>query len=305
MAPRGGSDVRGRRARLFRLGQDPCARGRTSRTAASTTSSRRPTFDEMLDADELLEWAPFVDHRSGTPRAVRRAALDAGTDVILEIDVEGRRAGTGDGPGRDPDLPRTAIAWTELERRLRGRGTEDDERIARRLETAAWEMTQRGWFDHVVVNDDVVRAADEVAAIIEASRTGRLPTALGHPEEILMIEPKIDDLLAAVDSKYTLVILAAKRAREINSYYSQLGEGRAEFIPPLIESGGLTQQAVVDRPRGDRRGEDRLRATRGARRRVAPRSPDDGCCSASRGASPHTRRGCWPGSWSRREPTSA
>ena len=47
-----------------------------------------------------------------------------------------------------------------------------------------------------------------------------------------MIEPKIDDLLAQVDSKYTLVILAAKRAREINSYYNQLGEGRAEFVPP-------------------------------------------------------------------------
>ena len=52
-----------------------------------------------------------------------------------------------------------------------------------------------------------------------------------------MIEPKIDDLLAAVDSKYSLVILAAKRAREINSYYSQLGEGRGEFVPPLVESG--------------------------------------------------------------------
>ena len=52
-----------------------------------------------------------------------------------------------------------------------------------------------------------------------------------------MIEPKIDDLLAAVDSKYSLVTLAAKRAREINSYYNQLGEGRAEFIPPLVETG--------------------------------------------------------------------
>ncbi len=52
-----------------------------------------------------------------------------------------------------------------------------------------------------------------------------------------MIEPKIDDLLGQVDSKYTLVILAARRAREINSYYSQLGEGRAEFIPPLVETG--------------------------------------------------------------------
>ena len=52
-----------------------------------------------------------------------------------------------------------------------------------------------------------------------------------------MIEPKIDDLLAAVDSKYSLVILSAKRAREINSYYNQLGEGRGEFVPPLVESG--------------------------------------------------------------------
>ena len=52
-----------------------------------------------------------------------------------------------------------------------------------------------------------------------------------------MIEPKIDDLLASVDSKYTLVTLAARRAREINSYYSQLGEGRGEFVPPLVETG--------------------------------------------------------------------
>ena len=59
-----------------------------------------------------------------------------------------------------------------------------------------------------------------------------------------MIEPKIDDLLAAVDSKYSLVILAAKRAREINSYYNQLGEGRGEFVPPLIESGGLRNKPL-------------------------------------------------------------
>jgi DNA-directed RNA polymerase subunit omega len=54
-----------------------------------------------------------------------------------------------------------------------------------------------------------------------------------------MIEPNIDDLLERVDSKYSLVTLAAKRAREINSYYSQLGEGRGEFVPPLVETGGL------------------------------------------------------------------
>ena len=59
-----------------------------------------------------------------------------------------------------------------------------------------------------------------------------------------MIDPSIDDLLERVDSKYTLVILAAKRAREINSYYSQLGEGRAEFIPPLVESTGLREKPL-------------------------------------------------------------
>jgi len=49
-----------------------------------------------------------------------------------------------------------------------------------------------------------------------------------------MIEPKVEDLLEHVDSKYTLVILAAKRSRQINSYFSQLGEGVAEFTPPQI-----------------------------------------------------------------------
>jgi DNA-directed RNA polymerase subunit omega len=59
-----------------------------------------------------------------------------------------------------------------------------------------------------------------------------------------MIEPKIDDLLAQVDSKYTLVILAAKRAREINSYYNQLGEGRGDYVPPLVETGGLSNKPL-------------------------------------------------------------
>lgn len=126
----------------------------------------------MRRNDELLEWAPFVDHRSGTPRAFVEGSLAAGRDVILEIDVKGAEQVRNE----VPDAVLIFLAppsMDELERRLRGRGTEDDERIARRLETAAWEMTQRDWFDHVVVNDDLERAADEVAAIIEASRTGR------------------------------------------------------------------------------------------------------------------------------------
>lgn len=60
-----------------------------------------------------------------------------------------------------------------------------------------------------------------------------------------MIEPKIDQLQEQVDSRYTLVILAAKRAREINSYYNQLGEGRGEFVPPLVEGLGSKPLAIA------------------------------------------------------------
>jgi guanylate kinase len=136
-------------------------------------------FDRMIADRELLEWAPFVDHRSGTPRAFVESSLSQGLDVILEIDVKG----AGQIRERVPASLLIFLAppsMDELERRLRGRGTEDDERIARRLETASWEMTQQGWFDHVVVNDDLQRATEEVAAIIDASRTGR---SSGLPEE--------------------------------------------------------------------------------------------------------------------------
>ena len=52
-----------------------------------------------------------------------------------------------------------------------------------------------------------------------------------------IINPPIDDLLEVVDSKYRLVIMAAKRARQINAYYSQLGEGLLEYVGPLVEPG--------------------------------------------------------------------
>jgi guanylate kinase len=129
-------------------------------------------FDRMVRDVELLEWAPFVDHRSGTPRRFVERSLASGRDVILEIDVKGAEQVRQ----RVKDAVLVFLAPPsvgELERRLRGRGTEGDERIAKRLETAEWEMTQRGWFDHVVVNDDLVHASEQVAAIIDASRAGR------------------------------------------------------------------------------------------------------------------------------------
>ncbi|WP_336923527.1 DNA-directed RNA polymerase subunit omega [Aquipuribacter sp. SD81] len=61
-----------------------------------------------------------------------------------------------------------------------------------------------------------------------------MPSTPAAPEGIT--NPPIDDLLGAVDSKYSLVIYAAKRARQINAYYSQLGEGLLEYVGPLVET---------------------------------------------------------------------
>jgi guanylate kinase len=127
-------------------------------------------FDRMIRAGELLEWAEIVGHRSGTPRGFVEDRLAAGRDVVLEIDVVGASQIRDRVPGSvlifvDPP------SMEELERRLRGRGTETEQRIRLRLETAEWELQQREWFDHVIVNDDLERASSQVAAIIDASRT--------------------------------------------------------------------------------------------------------------------------------------
>ena len=127
-------------------------------------------FDRMIRAGELLEWAEIVGHRSGTPKGFVEDRLAAGRDVVLEIDVVGASQIRDRVPGSvlifvDPP------SMEELERRLRGRGTETEDRIRLRLETAEWELQQREWFDHVIVNDDLERASSQVAAIIDTSRT--------------------------------------------------------------------------------------------------------------------------------------
>jgi guanylate kinase len=133
-------------------------------------------FDLMIEAGELLEWEEIFGHRSGTPAEPVRRALDQGVDVVLELDVTGARH------VREV-MPRAVLilleppTMEELERRLRSRGTETEEGLARRLAKADWELGQREAFDVVIVNDDAERAADEVAAIIDAS-----PQVDGLPE---------------------------------------------------------------------------------------------------------------------------
>lgn len=128
------------------------------------------SFRELAESGGLLEWADVFGNAYGTPAAEVEHQLDAGRDVILEIDVQGARQVKE----RAPDALLIFLAppsLADLEARLRGRGTESEERMARRLEKAAWEITQAGWFDHVVVNDALERATDQVAAIIDTSRS--------------------------------------------------------------------------------------------------------------------------------------
>jgi guanylate kinase len=127
-------------------------------------------FDRMVAGGEMLEWAEvFHGHRYGTPSGPVGLHRDAGSDVVLEIDVEGARWVRE----RVPDAVMILLeppSRAELERRLRSRGTESDASIAERLAKADWELSQRSLFDHVVVNDELARASTQVAAIIESSR---------------------------------------------------------------------------------------------------------------------------------------
>ena len=122
-------------------------------------------FDEMIAEDGFLEHAEYVGNKYGTPKQAVYQMLDEGLDVILEIEVKGflqiKKA--------CPDCITIFIAppsFEELQLRLRGRGTEDEEVIAARLKTAEQELQHQHLFDYVVINDDVDRAADEVLSII-------------------------------------------------------------------------------------------------------------------------------------------
>jgi guanylate kinase len=192
----------GRRGKLFVIAA-PSGAGKTSLVRALmerepglrfsisyTTRPQRPAeidgrdyyfvdrirFGEMVGRAEFLEHARVFDHHYGTARAPVEASLAAGQDLILEIDWQGaqqvRRA-----------LPECVSIFilppsrAELERRLRGRATETEEVIQRRLRDAAGDMQHWHEFDFVVINDDFAAALCELQAIVRgegaASRSGR------------------------------------------------------------------------------------------------------------------------------------
>ncbi len=121
-------------------------------------------FDELVAGGQLLEWAVVHGrNRYGTPRKAVEEVLAQGRPALLEIDLQGARQVRQTMPGaffvflKPPSLE-------ELVRRLVGRGTEDSEERARRLRTAEVEMAAEAEFDVSIVNDDVLRATDELVS---------------------------------------------------------------------------------------------------------------------------------------------
>ncbi|MFT4226419.1 guanylate kinase [Micropruina sp.] len=123
-------------------------------------------FDELLATNGLLEWAVVHGRdRYGTPAAPVQAALERGERVILEIDLQGARQVR-------TSLPQARLVfiappnWDELVARLVGRGTETAEQRERRLSTAKDELAAADEFDHIIVNDDVGRAVNELVDLL-------------------------------------------------------------------------------------------------------------------------------------------
>lgn len=150
---------------------------------SATTRARRPgevdgvqyhfvsrgDFERMIDDQALLEYADYVGDYYGTPEAPVRQALAEGRDVLLEVELVGARQVKR----RLPEAVMLFIAppsLAELERRLRGRGTDSEEKIQKRLARAREEIRALREFDYLVVNDEVGRAVEEFEAVIRAER---------------------------------------------------------------------------------------------------------------------------------------
>ena len=127
----------------------------------------REQFQRWIDEDAFLEHAEFVGNLYGTPKLYVDKAMDQGRDVILDIEIQGAEQVHR----RRPEAIRIYVAppsWAELERRLIGRGTEDMEKVRRRLERGKQAFAAARSFDYFVINDTVDNAVAEIRAIMLA-----------------------------------------------------------------------------------------------------------------------------------------
>lgn len=123
-------------------------------------------FDDLIASNGLLEWATVHGtHRYGTPRGPVQQAIADGRPVVLEIDLQGARQVRETLPAAT-QVFLAPPSWEELVSRLRGRGTETPEQMARRLRTARRELAAQAEFDAVVVNDTVERSVEQLVALL-------------------------------------------------------------------------------------------------------------------------------------------
>jgi len=146
----------------------------------------RETFLEMRDRGLFLEWALVHDNYYGTSLQEVRGRLEQGIDIILDIDVQGAAAVRRSASMEASHIFIMPPGLEELERRLRGRGTESEELIQTRLANARREMGAAGEYQYLVVNDNLDAAAEVLRGIIlaERARGHRLPD--GRPISLPM-----------------------------------------------------------------------------------------------------------------------
>ena len=130
----------------------------------------REEFEKMIEGEELVEYAPYLGNYYGTPKAYVEEQLEAGKDVILEIDIQGASK-------IKEKFPQTVLMFVtppsaeELKNRLVKRGTEDMETIERRLSRAVEEAEGIETYDYLVVNDILELCVEEMHQIISNEHT--------------------------------------------------------------------------------------------------------------------------------------
>lgn len=123
-------------------------------------------FDKNIESGNLLEWAEFVGNKYGTPKDKVEEQLSQGKNVLLEIEVNG----TDQVLSKVDDVCSIFImppSLEELENRIRGRSTETEDVIQSRLEKARKEFLLKEKYKHIVINDDLDKAVNEIRKIIE------------------------------------------------------------------------------------------------------------------------------------------
>jgi len=149
----------------------------------------QPMFEQMIRIGSFAEWARVHDHFYGTSLKEIEMARASARGVLFDIDYQGARqikASLPDAVGvfiLPPSL-------TELERRLRGRGTEDEPTTLRRLKNAKSEIEHYGIFDYVIVNDEINRAYEQLRGVVYAERCKRRRRAVLC--ESLLTEGKVE-----------------------------------------------------------------------------------------------------------------